>query len=210
MSDERAGGGHGPTREFWQSRFEAGTTPWHRGNASPQVARWLADGVLSGSVVVPGCGHGHEVAVLAAAGLRVTALDYAAGACALTRDALRAAGLSAEVIEADVLAWQPAAPLDCVYEQTCLCALHPDQWRAYADQLHRWLKPGGRLAALVMQCRRDGAADGLVEGPPYHLDINAVRALFPAALWSWPAPPYARIAHPSAIGVELALVLVRR
>ena len=60
---------------------------------------------------------------------------------------------------------------------------------AYADQLHRWLKPGGRLAALVMQCRRDGAADGLVEGPPCHLDINAVRALFPAALWSWPAPP---------------------
>lgn len=208
MSDERSG--FGPTRDFWQSRFEAGTTPWHRGEASPQVARWLADGTLAGHVAVPGCGHGHEVAELAAAGLHVTAIDYAAGACALARSALGRAGVAAEVVEADVLHWRPAAHLDCVYEQTCLCALHPDHWQDYAAQLHRWLKPGGRLAALFMQCRRDSAADGQIEGPPYHLDINALRALFPSALWLWPSPPYARVPHPSGIGEELAIALVRR
>ena len=30
---------------------------------------------------------------------------------------------------------KPAAPLAAVYEQTCLCALHPDLWTAYAAQL---------------------------------------------------------------------------
>lgn len=200
----------GPTREFWQGRFEAGTTPWHRGGASPQVGRWLADSVLRGRVAVPGCGHGHEVAELAAAGLDVVAIDYASGACELARAALGMAGAAAVVVEADVLVWQPPEPLDCVYEQTCLCALHPDLWPTYAAQLHGWLKPGGRLAALFMQCRREGAADGRIEGPPYHLDINAVRALFPATRWDWPAPPYPRVAHPSGIGEELAVVLVRR
>lgn len=208
MSDARPP--FGPTRDFWQSRFEQGTTPWHRGEASPQVGRWLAEGVLAGRVAVPGCGHGHEVAALAAAGLDVVAIDYAAGACALARAALGQAGVAADVVEADVLHWRPAFPLDCVYEQTCLCALHPDMWQDYAAQLHRWLRPGGRLAALFMQVRREGAAEGRIEGPPYHLDINAVRALFPATQWDWPAPPYARVAHPSGIGEELAVVLIRR
>ena len=60
-----------------------------------------------------------------------------------------------------------------------------------------------------MQARREGAAHGLVEGPPYHCDINAVRALFPADRWDWPAPPYARVPHPRGTD-ELALILTRR
>ena len=50
--------------------------------------------------------------------------------------------------------------------------------------------PGGSLFALFMQCRKEGAAVGQIEGPPYHLDIHAVRALFPADRWDWTKPPY--------------------
>lgn len=201
----------GPDRSFWQQRFEAGTTPWQRGGASPQLAAWQSAGMFSGSVIVPGCGHGHEVPALAASAKHVIALDYAAAACALTRERVDAAGLGNVVVEeADVLHWQPNAPVDSVYEQTCLCALHPDQWIAYAAQLRQWLKPGGRLCGLFMQCRRDGAAEGLIEGPPYHLDINTVRALFPATQWEWQQPPYERVPHPGNLGYELAIVLTRR
>ncbi|NUA29547.1 hypothetical protein [Cupriavidus basilensis] len=90
-----------------------------------------------------------------------------------------------------------------------LCALHPDHWTRYAAQLHAWLRPGGRLLALFMQMRRDSAGQGVVEGPPYHCDINAMRALFPARLWEWPKPPFDAVAHPSG-AFELAVVLVRR
>jgi len=96
-----------------------------------------------------------------------------------------------------------------VYEQTCLCALYPGQWRAYADQLHRWLVPGGRLFALFMQSLRPGAAEGYIQGPPYHCDVHAMRALLPESKWAWPKPPYARTAHPSGLA-ELAVVLERR
>jgi SAM-dependent methyltransferase len=204
----------GPDVNFWQQRFEQRHTPWDRGAPSPQLQRWLDDGSLAaaaagGRIAVPGCGAGHEVAELAAAGLDVVAIDYARAAVELTNARLAGRALRAEVVEADVLAWHPAAPLAAVYEQTCLCALHPDHWTAYAAQLQRWLRPGGRLFALFMQMPREAAAQGEIVGPPYHCDINAMRALFPSALWDWPKPPYAQVPHPMGMR-ELAVVLTRR
>ena len=88
----------GPDLAFWQQRFDTGQLNWDRGMPSPQLAVWLADGSLApGRVVVPGCGSGHEVAALAAAGFAVTALDHAPGAVALTQARLAATGLRAEV-----------------------------------------------------------------------------------------------------------------
>jgi SAM-dependent methyltransferase len=200
----------GPTKEFWEQRFAAGETPWDRGEANPQLATWLAAGALQpGRILVPGCGSGYEVAALAKAGFEVTALDYASLAIGRTRKRLEGAGLKATLVEADALSWQPPRAFDAVYEQTCLCALYPDHWRDYADQLHRWLQPGGRLFALFVQWLRPEAAEGAVVGPPYHCDINAMRALFPQSRWSWPKPPYPRTTHPRGLA-ELAVVLEHR
>jgi methyl halide transferase len=199
----------GPTQDFWQQRFEQRQTPWDRGAPGPQLLQWLREGALAigERIAVPGCGSGHDVLALAQAGCTVTAIDYADAAIALTRE--RLGTHAATIVQADVLQWLPDAPLDAVYEQTCWCALHPDHWVAYAAQLHRWLRPGGRLLLMAMQCRRDSAGEGRIDGPPYHMDINAVRALLPASLWQWPAPPYALTPHPAAGWAELGLVLTR-
>ncbi len=201
----------GPTPDFWQNLFEQQATRWDRGNASPQLLSWLDSGALQPCrIAVPGCGGGWEVAELARRGFDVIGLDYTPAAVERTRDLLASHKLTARVEQADVLAWQPEAPLDAIYEQTCLCAIHPDLWMGYAAQLHRWLKPGGTLFALFMQMVRPGATqEGLVEGPPYHCDINAMRALFPAAQWDWPKPPYAQLRHPN-LSHELVVPLVKR
>ncbi len=207
----------GPTRAFWQDRFDRGDLPWDRGQVSPQVAAWLAAGVLQAGqrVAVPGCGSGHEVLALAQAGCKVVGVDYAQGAVDLSRARLLGAGSSAaqaaaeRLVCADVLQWQPAEPLDAVYDQTCWCALHPDRWSDWAAQLHRWIRPGGSLCLLAMQALRDNAAEGVIEGPPYHLDIHMLRALLPATRWRWPAPPYTRVDHKGG-RFELALHLQRR
>jgi methyl halide transferase len=204
----------GPDIKFWQDRFERHNTPWDRGAPSPQLQRWLDDGSLSvasicGPIAVPGCGAGHEVALLAARGFEVVAVDYAPAAVELTRSRLAHASLQANIVQGDVLFWQPDSPLAAVYEQTCLCALHPDQWTSYAAQLRVWLRPGAALFVLFMQMPREAAAHGEIVGPPYHCDINAMRALFPDALWRWPKPPYPQVPH--AMGMrELAVVLLRR
>src|SRR5262245_18693674 len=36
----------GPTREFWDARFQSGETPWDRGAVHPQLETWLAAGAL--------------------------------------------------------------------------------------------------------------------------------------------------------------------
>jgi hypothetical protein len=90
---------------------------------------------------VPGCGSGYEVAALAAAGFEVTAFDYASAAIGRARERLDHAGL------------------DAIYEQTCLCALYPDQWRDYADQLHRWLAPATRAGLPSLRSFLDIAAE---------------------------------------------------
>ena len=200
----------GPDKDFWQERFATGEIPWDRGQANAQVARWIAEGALArgNRVIVPGCGQGWEVAALAAAGIDVIGIDYSSAALDRCRALLAPNGLAARLIEADVLQWQPDAPVDAVFEQACLCALYPDHWRHYANQLHAWLRPDGRLLALFMQARKDSAAEGFIEGPPYHCDINAMRALFPVTAWRWPKPPYAMV-RPTVGQSELAVVLGR-
>lgn len=202
----------GPTREFWKERFATGTIPWDRGEPNPQLAQWLADGTLApgARVIVPGCGQGWEVAALAAAGMGVTGIDFAVGALALCRQILERKNLSAQLVDADVLHWLPDAPVDAVFEQTCLCALYPDFWTRYAEQLHAWLKPGGKLLALFMQVpAKPDTPPGAIEGPPYHCDVHAMRAIFPATLWEWPKPPYPTVKSP--VGqMELAVTLVRK
>jgi len=182
----------GPDVSFWQARYEQQNTPWDDGSEDAELAAWLADGTLGpadGPVLAPGCGSGRELVQLAAAGLEAVGLDYTPAAVALARERLQQAGLKAEVIEADVLQWTAPQPFGAVFERTCLCALHPDQWLRYVEQLRAWLRPGGRLFVQFEQVPREGAMKGLVEGPPYHCDINAMRALFPPQHWRWQAGP---------------------
>jgi len=201
----------GPTTDFWQQRFDNNETGWDRGSPSPQLLAWLdSGGLLPCHIAVPGCGTGWEVAELARRGFEVTGIDYTAAAVAKTRALLQAQGLVAEVIQADVLSYQPPHPFDAIYEQTCLCAIHPEHWLEYTQQLQRWLKPAGSLWVLYMQMLRPAASEqGVIHGPPYHCDINAMRALFTEKTWVWPKPPYDKVAHPN-LSHELALRLVRR
>ncbi len=224
----------GPTQDFCQTRFVDRATPWDRGSAHPQLESWVRSGLLQAStgtaqrasagldaqctrVLVPGCGAGHEVALLAEWGFDVTAVDFAPAALEQTRARLRRliqshAGkgmLRAELIERNVMQFEPALPFDVIYEQACLCSIYPDNWVRYADNLANWLRPGGRLFALFVQMVRPGAGQGVIEGPPYHCDINAMRALFPLSRWEWPKPPYDRIPHPAAMA-ELPVILTRR
>ena len=201
----------GPTTDFWQQRFDNNETGWDRGSPSPQLLAWLDRGeLLPCRIAVPGCGTGWEVAELARRGFEVTGIDYTAAAVTKTRALLQAQGLDADVVQADVLSYQPQHKFDAIYEQTCLCAIHPEHWLDYAQQLHRWLKPAGSLWVLYMQMLRPAASEqGVIHGPPYHCDINAMRALFTEKAWVWPKPPYDKVEHPN-LSHELAVRLVRR
>lgn len=187
----------------WESRYRAGRTAWDRGGPSPALAHWFAHPDRPrGRVLVPGCGHGHEVADLVRAGLQVTAVDIAAQPVMRLTGDLIEQGLQARVIQADLLHWQPAEPFDAIYEQTCLCALAPSDWSAYEHRLADWLLPGGLLFALFLQTGRTG-------GPPYDCPVPEMQALFDASRWLWRDEAPLRVDHPNGLHEE-GFLLVRR
>jgi hypothetical protein len=199
----------GPDAAFWQRRFESGDTPWDRGGAGPQLLAWLDAGALKPcSIAVPGCGSGWDVVELARRGFDVQGIDLVHAACARAMAALQAAGVAGSVEQADVLLYRPSHAFDAVYEQTCLCAIHPTLWSQYEASLHAWLKPGGRLYAMFMQCRGPGE-QARPEGPPYHCDLAGMRVLFDDSRWLWPDAPAVQVPHPRGWH-ELGLILERR
>jgi SAM-dependent methyltransferase len=188
--------------EDWQGRYDAGQTGWDRGGANPALLRWLNGPLLPpSSVLVPGCGRGHEVVELASRGFDVTAVDIARTPVRELTNRLISSRLIAEVLREDVLRLKPNKPFDVVYEHTFLCELNHQRWSHYEDLLSRCLRPGGRLLALFMQ------TDGR-DGPPFHCGLGEMRELFHERRWAWPADSF-RVDHPAGMH-ELALVLTRR
>lgn len=184
----------------WEQRYQAGTTGWERGGLNPALQRFLDEGALRpGLVLVPGAGRSHEPRMLADSGFEVIALDISPSAVAA--QAAMLAGSSGRAEQADLFAWAPGRKLDAVYDQTCLCALPPALLPRYAGLLAEWVRPGGVLAALLMQTHAPG-------GPPFHCDLAEMRVLFPDSLWAWPAAPGAPVAHPRG-SVEIPVALRR-
>lgn len=188
---------------FWKTRWKNGRTRWDRGAPSPALEHWLGHAAaLPARMLVPGCGSGHEVEWLTRRGVAVTGVDIVATPLEALHARLDTQGLAAELVCGDLFAWEPAAPFDAIYEQTCLCAIDPVRRPDYAARLHRWLAPGGTLYALFAQI---DARDG----PPWHCDIGAMRTLFPDTLWLWPDRADCSIPHPVGFE-ELGFRLVRR
>ncbi len=162
--------------EQWNARWARADTPWDMRRPSPPLAHWLARGELPAGrrVFVPGCGSGHEVRLLAAAGFECVGADFAADAAAAARQTI--AGVwGATIIEVDVLA--PAsvdAPFDWIFDQTFFCALHPDLRPRYAPALRRWLAPGGELWAIVLRTEN-------TDRPPFDVTPEAYSELLRGA-----------------------------
>ncbi|HBJ33189.1 MAG TPA: thiopurine S-methyltransferase [Planctomycetaceae bacterium] len=189
------------TQANWQARYDEGKTGWDRGQPNPMLAQWIDRGDLRPcSVLVPGCGRGHEVIALASLGFNVTAVDFADSAVQALERELRQRNLQAKVIQSDLFAFDPSESFDAIYEQTCLCAVHPSQWEAYHASLLHWLRPGGNLFALFMQTEA-------TQGPPFSCDLSKMQRLFRSDAWQWSTEKH-RVDHPMGLH-ELACVLTR-
>lgn len=157
---------------FWDTRYAGGRTPWDFGGVPAPLSRWLARHPGRGErLLIPGCGSGHEIAALAAAGYEVTALDFSAVAVARARARLGPA-LAGRVVQDDFFLCQLAAtPFDLIYERTFLCALPPARWPEFARRSATLLRPGGRLIGLYCFGDKD-------DGPPFGLGPDEDRLLF--------------------------------
>ena len=98
---------------------------------------------------------GGKTLQLAAAGWSVTAVDQSQSRLARLRDNLKRTGLAAEVVRADVLEWEPQAPVDAVLVDAPCSAT--GIFRRHPDVLHR-IRPGLVAELADLQRRILGCA----------------------------------------------------
>ena len=153
---------------FWDERFERGFTPWDRGGVPQALRRFVAEAGAPLRCLIPGCGAAYELAYLCDAGWDATAIDFSPAAVAAGRAAVGAWG--GRVIEADFFSYEPAAPLELIYERAFLCALPRALWPQAAARWAALLAPGALLAGYFF------FDDGL-RGPPFGIARAQLDAL---------------------------------
>lgn len=157
----------------WNRRYEENDTPWDQGAAHPVLRDMLARGALSGRVLVPGCGTGHDVRELARRGLAAVGLDISP--LALERARGHAPSGAETYVTGDLFhpppEWRGA--FDGVFEHTCFCAIDPARRGDYAAAVAAALCPGGRLLAVFYENPDHGGG-----GPPFGCRPAEIDRLF--------------------------------
>jgi SAM-dependent methyltransferase len=153
---------------FWDERFERQFTPWDRGGAPAELRAFVAQVPAPLSVLLPGCGSAHELALMLEAGWDATAIDFSPVAVARAKSL---AGQWADrILQADFFDYTPPRQLDLVYEQAFLCALPRARWPEVAQRWASLLAPGGLLAGYFF-------FDDVAKGPPFGIARAQLDAL---------------------------------
>ena len=150
--------------DFWEKRYQEGTTRWDLGQAAPTFVYLLTEttDLPPGRVIVLGSGRGHDALLFARQGFDVVGVDYAPAAIAAATQSAQANNLKARFLERDIFKLLPeyAQQFDYVVEHTCFCALEPSLRDRYVELAHNVLKPEGKFIGIFFTHNRPG-------GPPY-------------------------------------------
>lgn len=157
---------------FWEERWKEQQTGWDLQAVSPPLKSYIdiiADKNVS--ILIPGCGNAYEAEYLLHNGFKqVTVIDIAPTLAAqLLQKFASYAGKELTVICGDF--FKHTGLYDVILEQTFFCALDPQLRTAYVEQMHRLLKPEGKLAGLLFNKPFEG-------GPPFGGNKEEYLALF--------------------------------
>ena len=159
----------------WDARYVSGDTPWDKGAAHPTLLARLKKLPLTGRVLVPGCGAGHDVRAIAAGGAAfVLGLDVAPSALNLALSFPKAGNECYQ--EGDFLTGNavPAGAFDVLFEHTCLCAIPPERRADYVRAAATALSDGGSLLAVFFT----NPENPNPHSPPFRCDLAEMTLLF--------------------------------
>lgn len=164
----------------WNSRYEKGDTPWEKGRPAPpllEAMEKLGSEIWGGgAVLVPGCGTGHDVRALAAAGIKAHGLDLAPLAIAAAESHAKVGTETYELGDFLDPAWRTGKSFSTVWEHTCFCAIHPSLRPAYAAACAELIALGGRLIGVFFLTPNEPGTEH--QGPPFNSSIAEIDSLF--------------------------------
>jgi SAM-dependent methyltransferase len=176
----------------WDAHYQNSDTPWDKGAAAPPFVEWLEawNALSPGSLadqhaLVPGCGYGHDVRLLAAHGMLALGVDISP----LAMERARQFGqVGAEMYrETDFLNLDRDLRdrFQFIFEHTLFCAIPVERRPDYVKSAARALRPGGCLVAIwyLDPVKEPDSAD-----PPYGATLEEIEGLFGEAfelIGSW-------------------------
>lgn len=128
-----------------------------------------------------GCGEGQDLAFLASCGYEATGLDFSSQARRKAQELLEQRTLRAQVLAADLAAWQPTQTFDLVLSINALPFVGERADFALAQVL-RAVAPRGVLG-LSVWAREDAQASGLQEGVRLWTRGEILAALGESGVW---------------------------
>ena len=168
----------------WDQRYRQGNTPWDKGRASPALIYWLKNYPrrISGHILIPGCGTGHDVRAIADAEPTSSPLGIDISSTAIATCLQNKVHDNEQYEQTDLfqLSRKFHAAFDWVWEHTCYCAIDPSKRPQYVSAIASALKPGGIfLGIFYLNPEIDATTPN--DGPPHGTSIEDVKSLFFAA-----------------------------
>lgn len=159
----------------WEQVYLDGEVFWNKGEASPPLKQYLDRNPTHGRALVPGCGHGHEVALAVAHGMDAVGLDIAPTGIKEARETYPQ--LADRFVVGDLFNPPPEMrdAFDVVIEHTCMSGLHPSLRADYRRGIDLTLRRGGLLVGVWFI---DPDLDPGDEGPPFPFPVPELDALF--------------------------------
>jgi methyl halide transferase len=147
------------SKEYWSERYQMNQTGWDLGEIAPPIKAYIDQ--LEGkslSILIPGCGNGHEGSYLFENGFKnVHLLDFAI-------EPLRAFKLRSPFFPDEQLHQEDffnhQGQYDLIIEQTLFCAIDPSLRLKYAVKLNSLLNEKGKVVGLLFNRDFQG-------GPPF-------------------------------------------
>jgi SAM-dependent methyltransferase len=151
---------------FWDKRYKDNSANWDLKTPTPFFISLIDKGefIYPSDIILPGCGKGYDAVYAAEKGFKVTAADFSSEAINFASAMAREKGLSINFINEDIFNINLKEQFDFIFEYTTFCAINPSRRIDYIKKLAEFLKPGGRLIALLFP------VDGRAGGPPFNID----------------------------------------
>ena len=166
----------------WNELYKIGEMPWEKGAAAPPLLSWMArHSALTGDVLVPGCGFGHDVRAIAMASpdARVVGLDVAPLAVAQAKKYPKAGNESYLCADLFPLPAKLVGAFDWVFEHTCFCAISPGRRTDYVHAVATALRGSGQVLGIFFLDPWDPGEEAPPEGgPPFGVSIEELNEFF--------------------------------
>jgi len=163
---------------FWDNRYKTNEFSWDLGKPTPYFVEWSTTikNKSSKSILIPGCGLGHDAIFLSKCGFNVYACDFSDTALKVLSMKNKENNTNVKLISMDFfnLSRNYSNFFDFILEYTFYCAINPNKRSLYIENCNNLLKNDGKLIGIMLPIGNDNVSSN----PPFKVTLNELKINF--------------------------------